>query len=101
MHPPGGPGMSIAVKERSADHKNRFRNARRNLDFTVDQDWISYSAAEHDRWDRLFKRAQETLRGRACDEFIGMMNALKLSDSGIPNMEKLSERLEKITGWSV
>jgi phenylalanine-4-hydroxylase len=95
--------MSIAVKERSvsADHKNRIRNARRNLDFTIDQDWISYSTAEHDRWDRLFKRSQETLRDRACDEFVEMMNALKLSDSGIPNMEKLSERLEKITGWSV
>jgi len=94
--------MSIAVKESvSSDQKNRFRNARRNLDFTVDQEWISYSAAEHDRWDRLFKRSQETLRDRACDEFIAMMNALKLSDSGIPHMEKLSERLEKITGWCV
>ena len=94
--------MSIAVKESvSSDQRNRFRNARRNLDFTVDQEWISYSAAEHDRWDRLFKRSQETLRDRACDEFIAMMNALKLSDSGIPHMEKLSERLEEITGWCV
>src|SRR5215813_5873108 len=95
--------MSIETNERavSSDHKNRVRNARRSLDFTIDQDWISYSAAEHDRWDRLFKRSQETLRERTCDEFIMMMNALKLSDSGIPNMEKLSERLEQISGWSV
>lgn len=95
--------MSIDTNERavSSEHKTRVRNARRSLDFTIDQDWISYSVAEHDRWDRLFKRSRETLRDRACDEFIAMMNTLKLSDSGIPNMEKLSERLEKITGWRV
>jgi len=95
--------MSIDTNERavSSEHKTRVRNARRSLDFTIDQDWISYSVAEHDRWDRLFKRSRETLRDRACDEFIAMMNTLKLSDSGIPDMEKLSERLEKITGWRV
>jgi len=95
--------MSIDTNERavSSEHKTRVRNARRSLDFTIDQDWISYSVAEHDRWDRLFKRSRETLRDRACDEFIAMMNTLKLSDAGIPNMEKLSERLEKITGWRV
>jgi phenylalanine-4-hydroxylase len=95
--------MSVAIKEQSVSSgpKNRFRNARRNLDFTIDQDWISYSAEEHDRWDRLFKRSQATLQDRACDEFTVMMNALKLSESGIPDMEKLSDRLEKITGWRV
>jgi phenylalanine-4-hydroxylase len=95
--------MSVAIKEQSVTSgaKNRFRNARRNPDFTIDQDWISYSAEEHDRWDRLFKRSQAILRDRACDEFIVMMNALKLSESGIPDMEKLSDRLEKITGWRV
>ena len=95
--------MSVAIKEQSVSSapKNRFRNARRNLDFTIDQDWVSYSPEEHDRWDRLFKRSQATLQDRACDEFIVMMNALKLSESGIPDMEKLSDRLEKITGWRV
>ena len=95
--------MSVAIKERpaSSDSKNRFRNARRNPDFTIDQDWASYSAAEHDRWDRLFRRSHAVLQDRACDEFIAMMNALKLSESGIPDMEKLSDRLEKITGWRV
>jgi phenylalanine-4-hydroxylase len=83
------------------DAKNRFRDARRNPDFTIAQDWGSYSAAEHDRWDRLFSRARAVLRDRACDEFIAMTNALALSESGIPDMEKLSERLEMVTGWRV
>jgi phenylalanine-4-hydroxylase len=81
--------------------KNRFRDAPRNPDFTINQDWASYSPAEHDRWDRLFRRSLVTLEDRACDEFLAMTKALALSDSGIPNMEKLSDRLEGMTGWRV
>jgi len=95
--------MSVAVTDRAieAGSKNRYRNAPRNADYTIDQDWPSYSAAEHDRWDRLFKRSQAVLHERACDEFTAMMHTLKLSDSGIPDMERLSDRLDKITGWRV
>ena len=95
--------MSVAVTDRAIDpkSKNRYHNAPRNPDYTIDQDWSSYSAAEHNRWDRLFKRSRAILRDRACDEFIAMMHALKLSGSGIPNMERLSDRLEKLTGWRV
>ena len=83
------------------DPKARFRNVPRNADFTIDQNWAAYSPAEHDRWDRLFKRSQAILRNRACDEFIAMMHELKLSEAGIPNLEKLSDRLAKLTGWRV
>jgi phenylalanine-4-hydroxylase len=81
--------------------KNRFQNARRHLDFTIDQDWASYSPAEHNRWDRLFRRAVVALQGRACDEFLAALGALELSERGIPDMARLSDRLQKITGWSV
>src|ERR1700675_496963 len=84
-----------------ARRKNRLRDAPRNPDFTIDQDWASYSAAEHDRWDRLFRRSLAALQNRACDEFTAMMKALSLSDGGIPDMEKLSDRLESVTGWRV
>jgi phenylalanine-4-hydroxylase len=95
--------MSVAAAKSfdDPDAKNRFRNAPPNPDFTIAQDWGAYSAAEHNRWDRLFARARAVLRNRACDEFIAMTNTLALSESGIPDMEKLSERLEKITGWRV
>jgi phenylalanine-4-hydroxylase len=95
--------MSVAVKDKAIESgsKNRYRNAPRNPDYTIGQDWPSYSAAEHDRWDRLFKRSQAVLHERACDEFTAMMHTLKLSESGIPDMERLSDRLDKITGWRV
>jgi phenylalanine-4-hydroxylase len=86
---------------KKSDSKNRFRNAPRNADFTIDQDWASYSAAEHDRWDRWFARSCAILQGRACDEFLEMANQLKLSEAGIPDMGQLSARLERMTGWRV
>jgi len=94
--------MSVAIKDSTApSKKNRYHDAPRNPDYTIDRAWATYSAAEHDRWDRLFKRSRAILHGRACDQFIAMMETLKLSESGIPNMERLSDRLEKITGWRV
>ena len=81
--------------------KNRYRDAPKNADYTIDQRWDSYTPEEHDRWDRLFRRQQALLPGRACDEFIRALASLKLSSSGIPHFERLSDRLEKISGWRV
>jgi len=36
-------------------NKNRFLDSPRNADWTIDQQWETYSPEEHDRWDRLFK----------------------------------------------
>tara|TARA_R110001606_G_scaffold29703_1_gene92519 strand:- start:511 stop:1392 length:882 start_codon:yes stop_codon:yes gene_type:complete len=81
--------------------KNRYADAPRAADYTIDQDWASYSAAEHDRWDRLFRRQLDVTKGRASNTALDAMAALQLSASGIPDMEQLSDRLEAITGWRV
>jgi phenylalanine-4-hydroxylase len=48
--------MSAAIKDNTiGSNKNRYRDVPRNLDYTIDQHWSSYSAAEYDRWDRLLK----------------------------------------------
>jgi phenylalanine-4-hydroxylase len=95
--------MPAAVEENIVDPGagNRYRDAPHRPDYVIDQDWGSYSAAEHDRWDRLFARSQTTLQNRACDEFITAMHQLQLSEVGIPDMERLSDRLATITGWRV
>jgi len=84
-----------------ADVKNRYATAPKNADYTIDQDWNSYSEQEHDRWDRLVARQKEILPGRACDEFLSATDTLRLSDKGIPHFGRLSDRLEKLTGWRV
>ncbi len=81
--------------------KNRYRNAPKNADYTIDQAWESYSPQEHDRWNRLFAQQKRLLPGRACDEVIEAMDALQLSQGGIPDFQKLSDRLEPLTGWRV
>ena len=84
-----------------ADVKNRYRDAPKNADYTIDQEWPSYTPEEHDRWDRLFARQMKLLPGRACDTYLDALHRLELSRSGIPDFEELSSRLEPLTGWRV
>ncbi len=81
--------------------KNRYRDAPKNADYTIDQRWHSYSHEEHARWDRLFQRQMKILPGRACETYLATLQLLELSQSGIPNFEELSNRLEAVTGWRV
>ncbi|ARN82398.1 phenylalanine 4-monooxygenase [Methylocystis bryophila] len=85
----------------SAPIRNRYATARRNADWTIDQDWTSYSAEEHDRWDRLFARQAKLLPGRACEAFLEAQAKLELSRGGVPDFADLSRRLSALTGWSV
>lgn len=91
----------IAPTEQHDLNFNRYANAPRRADYTIDQDWSSYSPEEHDRWDRLYRRSAALLQSRACPEFLEAMDMLQLSASGVPNMERVSDRLEKITGWRI
>jgi len=90
-----------AAKTPTAALKNRCADAARNADWTIDQDWPSYSDAEHDRWNRLFARQAKLLPGRACDAFLEAKAKLELSRAGIPDFVELSERLSALTGWRV
>lgn len=87
--------------ELTSGAKNRFLDAPRNADYTIDQDWQSYTDEEHDRWDRLYARAERALQDRACPEFLQALPKLRLSERGIPDMARLSDRLRRLTGWQV
>ena len=70
-------------------------------DWTVPQDWGRYTAAEHAMWDRLFERQSKMLPGRASPAYLQGLDVLRLSKPGIPDFDELSERLRKLTGWTV
>ncbi|WP_084584544.1 phenylalanine 4-monooxygenase [Sphingomonas azotifigens] len=70
-------------------------------DWTIPQGWAAYTAEEHATWDKLFARQAKLLPGRASSAYLKGLEALRLSESGIPNFEELSERLMKLTGWQV
>lgn len=77
------------------------RQVEANPDYTIDQDWEHYTPEEHARWDELYRRQSKMLEGKACDKFLEGLGKLRLSKSGIPNYERLSERLFNETGWRV
>jgi phenylalanine-4-hydroxylase len=70
-------------------------------DFTIDQRWERYSAAEHGIWRRLYERQAEVLPGRAAREFLDGLEKLDLVADRIPHFERLSDDLEKLTGWRI
>ncbi len=70
-------------------------------DWTVPQRWSDFTPEEHKTWVTLYERQSEILPGRACDAFMRGLDALDLHGDGIPDFERLSERLGALTGWSV
>ena len=70
-------------------------------DWTIDQGWRAYSAAEHQVWTTLYERQRDLLQGRACDAFLRGLNALDLHRQGIPDFARVNEELDRLTGWSV
>ncbi len=70
-------------------------------DWTVPQGWERYTAEDHRTWVTLYERQAAILPGRACDAFLRGLDALDLYGDGIPDFERLSERLRALTGWSV
>lgn len=70
-------------------------------DWTIPQNWDAFTAEEHAVWDTLYERQIKLLPGRASKAFLRGLDLLKLSESGIPNFEELSDRLMTATGWQV
>ena len=70
-------------------------------DFVVEQGWRNYGPDAHATWRRLFERQSKILPGRACDEFIDGLGGLGVAADGIPDFERLSEILDRATGWRI
>jgi len=70
-------------------------------DHTIPQNWEDYTSAQHATWRHLYERQTKMLRGRACAEFISGLAAAHLDEAGIPHFGRLSEKLHKLTGWTV
>lgn len=70
-------------------------------DWTIDQAWDRYGAADHATWKALFERQSRLLPGRACDQFMQGMHDLPIVADQIPDFRRLSEVLMRRTGWQV
>lgn len=70
-------------------------------DWTIDQGWDDYTAAEHQIWRTLYERQARLLPGRACREYLDGMKALAIGAEQIPDFRRLSDILMRRTGWQV
>ena len=69
-------------------------------DFSVEQDWNSYSAGEHALFRRLFERQSTLVPRFACPEWIEAIASLD-AGSGIPRFDQVSKKLRAKTGWEI
>jgi phenylalanine-4-hydroxylase len=82
------------------DRPPRGDYAQARADYTCEQPWHLYTAADHDLYRRLCERQCAQLEGLACREFIDAVTQLG-SPTQIPRFDALSERLMRATGWEV
>lgn len=69
--------------------------------YLIDQNWSSYTEAEHRMWKTLFHRQEEVLINRVVPEFLAGVKQLQIAAEGIPKFEDLNEILMEATGWQV
>src|SRR5437867_11226489 len=70
-------------------------------DYSVEQNWQSYSEEQHAIWRLLFERQQRLLVGRACREYLDGLRGLGVAADGIPDFRGLSDILDRSTGWRI
>ena len=70
-------------------------------DWTIPQRWADYTPREHATWDLLYARQVEQLPELVVPSFMQGLQTLGMQDPGIPDFNLLSQRLGKLTGWSV
>lgn len=62
---------------------------------------IAWSEEENNIWRDLFSRQMETIKGRACDEFMQGLELLNLPCDRVPQLDEVNQVLAATTGWQV
>ncbi|OLD92850.1 MAG: phenylalanine 4-monooxygenase [Alphaproteobacteria bacterium 13_1_20CM_4_65_11] len=73
----------------------------RLADHTIEQNWQAYAEDEHAVWRLLFERQQKLLKRRACREYLDGLQQLGVAAHGIPDFRRLSDILDRATGWRI
>jgi phenylalanine-4-hydroxylase len=93
-------GREPVVTYGASTHAVRGDYSHMRPDYTVDQDYTSYGKDDQDRWRRLYARQMRLVPGRACPEFLRVIETLGY-EAGIPRFAEVNERLARATGWQV
>jgi phenylalanine-4-hydroxylase len=68
--------------------------------FLIEQDFSSYTEAEHATWAELVSRRMPQLARHAAEEYLEGFAIIGLSESKLPNLADITSRLLPRTGWS-
>ena len=91
------PDFFATVAARSAHPlRGNYRNARE--DFTVDQDYASYSPVHQQIWQRLHARQLGLVAQRACSVFLESVQRLAFAEA-IPHFDAVNDKLYLATRW--
>jgi phenylalanine-4-hydroxylase len=90
----------------TAEAKQKYKIARREemrADYTIDQRWEDYSDDDHAIWRELFEQVSKSIEGRACREYIEGLKEFGdlIGAEGVPKFDRLSDVLDKKTGWRI
>jgi phenylalanine-4-hydroxylase len=83
-----------------SDRPPRGDYARAREDYTCDQNYAAYTAADHETWRKLYARQSALLPGLAAQRFIDLLPLLDAAQ-GIPRFEDINARLLPATGWQL
>jgi phenylalanine-4-hydroxylase len=86
--------------ETDSSHRLRGNYDGMRPDYTVDQDLSAYTAAEHDRWRRLYLR-QSALLPRYALPLVAEMTQRLHYEIGIPSFTEVNQRLKPATRWQI
>src|SRR6188508_3427914 len=67
--------------------------------YLVPQNWGHFTPEDHGVWNTLFGRQVPYLGSRIVTPFLQGIPKLGLDQPGIPDLDRLNDRLEKLTGW--
>jgi len=90
----------VPVTYGASAHGLRGDYAGMRADYTVEQVYARYRDADQDRWRRLYARQMRLVPGRACPEFLRVVDTLGY-EAGIPRFDEVNERLGRATRWQV
>jgi phenylalanine-4-hydroxylase len=83
-----------------SSHALRGNYSHMRPDCTMDQPVDRYTAADHDRWRRLYRRQIELVPRYAVREFVASLTRLDIA-GGIPDFARINEVLGLLTGFQI
>jgi phenylalanine-4-hydroxylase len=89
-----------AKQSSGSDPELRGDYSKAAVDYSVVQEWGSYTPQEHALYRRLFERQSKLVPRYACPEWIEAIADLDAANE-IPDFDKTSRKLRKATGWDI